>query len=142
MDNLSPSRIFQYLLLAFALFFTLLGLFRGFKYLCLELFGKPIPAEVAEVKTHPSGGRKWGVKNPPKGLKEVLVRFEVNGKMETLKWITAEDVKPSDRVPVLYSPLCGKGVKEDLKGVVFGSLSPLWFGLILFALYGFLFKRG
>ena len=83
-----------------------------------------------------------GGEKSAKGLKEVLIRFELNGKMETLKWITAEDVKPSERVTVLYSPLCGKGVKEDLKGVVFNSLSPLWFGLILYALYGFLFKRG
>ena len=138
MDNLPAGKIFQHILLAFALLFTLWGVLRGFKYLCLELFGKPIPAEVIEVKELPQ--REWGVKNPPKGLKEVLLRFEVGKRTETLKWITAKNVSANERVEVLYSPLCGKDIKEDLKGVIFGKLAPLWFGISLFVFYRGLFK--
>ena len=133
MENLPAGKIFQYLLLAFALLFTLWGVLRGFKYLCLELLGKPIPAEVMEVRELPQ--RDWGVKNPPEGLKEITLRFEVGNRTETLKWITAKNIRPNERVRVLHSPLCGKGVKEDLKGVIFGKLPPLWFGLLLFVLY-------
>jgi len=139
MDNLPAGKIFQHLLLAFALLFTLWGVLRGFKYLCLELFGKPIPAEVIEVRELPQ--RDWGVKNPPKGLKEITLRFEVGNRTETLRWITAKNVNPNERVEVLHSPLCGKGVKEDLKGVIFGKLGPLWFGILLFVLYWWLAKK-
>jgi len=139
MDNLPAGKIFQYLLLAFALLFTLWGVLRGFKYLCLEFLGKPIPAEVIEVRELPQ--REWGVKNPPKGLKEITLRFEVENRTETLKWITAKNVSPNERVEVLYSPLCGKDVKEDLKGVIFGKLAPLWFGISLFVLYWWVFKK-
>ena len=139
MDSLLAGKIFQHILLAFALLFTLWGVLRGFKYLCLELLGKPIPAEVIEVRELPQ--RDWGVKNPPKGLKEITLRLEVGNRTETLKWITAKNIRPSERVRVLHSPLCGKGVKEDLKGVIFGKLAPLWFGILLFALYWWLAKK-
>jgi len=139
MDSLLAGKIFQHILLAFALLFTLWGVLRGFKYLCLELFGKPIPAEVIEVRELPQ--RDWGVKNPPKGLKEITLRFEVGNRTETLKWITAKNVSPNERVEVLYSPLCGKDVKEDLKGVIFGKLAPLWFGISLFVLYCWIAKK-
>ncbi len=139
MENLPTGKIFQYLLLAFALLFTLWGVLRGFKYLCLELLGKPIPAEVIEVRELPQ--RDWGVKNPPEGLKEITLRLEVENRTETLKWITAKNIRPNERVEVLHSPLCGKGVKEDLKGVIFGKLAPLWFGILLFALYWWIAKR-
>ena len=65
----------------------------------------------------------------------------MGNRTETLKWITAKNIRPSERVEVLHSPLCGKGVKEDLKGVIFGKLTPLWFGILLFALYWWVFKK-
>jgi len=139
MENLPAGKIFQYLLLAFALLFTLWGVLRGFKYLCLELFGKPIPAEVIEVRELPQ--RDWGVKNPPEGLKEITLRLEVGNRTETLRWITAKNVESNERVDVLHSPICGKDVKEDLKGVIFGKLAPLWFGILLFALYRWVFGK-
>ena len=139
MDSLPAGKIFQYLLLAFALLFTLWGVLRGFKYLCLELFGKPIPAEVIEVRELPQ--RDWGVKNPPEGLKEITLRLEVGNRTETLRWITAKNVESNERVDVLHSPICGKDVKEDLKGVIFGKLAPLWFGILLFALYRWVFGK-
>ena len=141
MDNPQSVKLFQYLLLGFAFLFTLWGVLRGFKTLCLELFGKPIPAKVVEIKELPRRGGKWGVKNPPKGLKEITLRFEVGNKTETLKWITAKSVKPDERVEVLHSPLCGSDVKEDLKGVIFGKLAPLLFGILLFALYWWVVKK-